>query len=106
MSNILQKQESEIADTVNKSLLTEGAEIALAEQLDRLSQTVTPMFRQRDYAKGLEALAGMRAVVDTFFDDVLVMADDQAVRQNRLALLRELRTLFLHVADISCLHTA
>lgn len=106
VSNILQKQEGAIGDTVDKSLLTEAAEIALAGQLDRLAQTVAPMFRQRDYAKGLEALAGMRTVVDTFFDDVLVMADDDAVRQNRLALLRELRTLFLHVADISCLHTA
>lgn len=106
VSNILQKQEGEIADAVDQSLLTEDAEIALAGQLDRLAQTVAPMFRQRDYAKGLEALAGMRSVVDRFFDDVLVMADDEAVRHNRLALLRELRKLFLHVADISCLHTA
>lgn len=106
VSNILQKQEGGIAESVNKSLLTEAAEIALAENVNRLAQTVAPMFKQRDYAKGLEALAGMRTVVDTFFDDVLVMADDDAVRHNRLALLRELRTLFLHVADISCLHTA
>ncbi|HDZ08669.1 glycine--tRNA ligase subunit beta [Pseudohongiella sp.] len=106
VSNILQKQEGAIAESVDKSLLTEAAEIALAEDVDRLAQTVAPMFKQRDYAKGLETLAGMRTVVDTFFDDVLVMADDAAVRQNRLALLRELRTLFLHVADISCLHTA
>lgn len=105
VSNILQKQEGAIADAVDKSLLSDPAEIALAEQLGRLTQTVAPMFEQRDYSKGLEALAGMRAVVDTFFDDVLVMADDDAVRQNRLALLRELRTVFLHVADISCLHT-
>lgn len=106
VSNILQKQEAAVAESIDQSLLTEAAEIALAEQVARLAQTVAPMFRQRDYAKGLEALAGMRSVVDTFFDEVLVMADDEAVRQNRLALLRELRILFLHVADISCLHTA
>ena len=106
VSNILQKQEGAIAESVDKALLSEPAEIALAEHVARMAQTVAPLFKQRDYTKGLEALAGMRTVVDTFFDDVLVMADDEAVRNNRLALLRELRTLFLQVADISCLHTA
>ncbi|OFE13287.1 glycine--tRNA ligase subunit beta [Pseudohongiella acticola] len=105
VSNILQKQPDAAAVSVDRSLLSEPAEIALAERLAVMAQTVAPMFKQRDYNQGLEALAGMRATVDAFFDDVLVMADDEAVRNNRLALLRELRTLFLHVADISCLHT-
>jgi glycyl-tRNA synthetase beta chain len=55
------------------------------------------------YADALKALAGLRAVVDTFFDKVMVMADDEKVRQNRLALLSKLRGLFMQVADISVL---
>ena len=59
------------------------------------------MLEQRRYAEILNELAGLREPVDQFFDDVMVMAEDEAVRDNRLALLGELRALFLDVADIS-----
>jgi len=59
------------------------------------------MLEQRRYAEILNELANLRDPVDRFFDDVMVMAEDDAVRNNRLGMLGELRALFLDVADIS-----
>jgi glycyl-tRNA synthetase beta chain len=59
------------------------------------------MLEQRRYAEILNELADLRDPVDRFFDDVMVMAEDEAVKNNRLALLAEIRALFLDVADIS-----
>jgi glycyl-tRNA synthetase beta chain len=56
---------------------------------------------RRDYLKAFQALASMRVSVDTFFDDVMVMAEDEALRRNRVALLYDLQELFLTLADIS-----
>ena len=106
VSNILQKQPNLIPGGFDKALLTETAEKELAAAIVSLAAEVTPMFDQSQYAQGLEKLAALKPVVDRFFEDVLVMADDAAVRKNRLALLNQLRSLFLRVADISCLHTA
>ena len=91
------------------SLLTEAAAAerqALAEQVDQQAAKVLPLFENGDYASALSSLASLRAPVDNFFDEVMVMADDEAVRNNRLALLNRLRNLFLRVADISLLPTA
>lgn len=100
VANILAKVEGDIATTVNVSLLQEDAEQALhsaivAEQAYQAGQ--------HGYAEGLAHLASMREVIDNFFDKVMVNADDAAVRANRLALLKQLRELFLQVADISLL---
>jgi glycyl-tRNA synthetase beta chain len=65
-----------------------------------------PLFNARKYREGLEQLASLRSAVDKFFDGVMVMAEDEAVRNNRLALLAKLRGLFLEVADISLLAPA
>ena len=78
----------------------------LAEQVDQQAAKVLPLFENGDYASALSSLASLRAPVDNFFDEVMVMADDEAVRNNRLALLNRLRNLFLRVADISLLPTA
>jgi glycyl-tRNA synthetase beta chain len=104
ISNILrQAEEKKIAvpEAVNDGLLSEAAEKALAEQITAMEAEVMPLFDKRDYEPALAQLAGLREVVDTFFDDVMVMADDEAVRNNRLALLNGLRGLFLRVADLS-----
>ena len=69
-------------------------------------ESVRPMLDARDYTEALTLLAGLRGPVDRFFDDVMVMADEAATRDNRLALLGELRALFLGVADISRLAIA
>ncbi|PPK51056.1 glycine--tRNA ligase subunit beta [Marinobacter persicus] len=107
VSNILTKQGGDsIGETVDSSLLQDPAEQTLAEQVNAQADKVVPLFEQGDYASALSSLASLRAPVDTFFDEVMVMADDEAVRNNRLALLNRLRNLFLRVADISLLPTA
>ena len=107
VSNILTKQGGDrIGETVDNSLLQDPAEQTLAEQVEAQADKVMPLFEQGDYASALSSLASLRAPVDNFFDEVMVMADDQAVRDNRLAMLNRLRNLFLRVADISLLPTA
>ena len=65
-----------------------------------------PLLDDGNYTEALKELAGLRAPVDRFFDDVMVMVDDESLKNNRLALLGELRALFLDVADISRLSIA
>ncbi|MBB6520172.1 glycine--tRNA ligase subunit beta [Pseudoteredinibacter isoporae] len=106
VSNILAKLESPVADDVNDALLTEAAEKALAKAVAEKAEQVAPLFVDANYTEALSALADLRPVVDSFFDDVMVMADDMDLRNNRLALLNKLRQLFLQVADISLLAPA
>ncbi len=102
VSNILAKAEGlEIPATVNPSLLSESAEKALAEAVAAKQNDVAPLMAERDYQAVLESLASLKEVVDNFFEEVLVNAEDSAVRANRYALLSQLRNLFLGVADIS-----
>lgn len=103
VSNILAKQQGEVGKQVDSSLLEEPAEQNLARAVAEKQKQVLPLFEKQDYTSGLEALAELRAAVDTFFDDVMVMTDEAALRTNRLALLNQLRDLFLQVADISLL---
>ncbi|WP_233709878.1 glycine--tRNA ligase subunit beta [Pseudomaricurvus albidus] len=103
VSNILAKTEANTDASVNAELLQEPAEKVLAEQLAAKSAEVAPLFTANDYTGTLAALASLRAPVDDFFDNVMVMADDEALRNNRIALLSQLRQLFLQVADISLL---
>ena len=106
VSNILTKQGGDsVGETVDNSLLQDSAEKALAEQVEAQADKVVPMFEQGDYASALSSLASLHEPVDTFFDEVMVMAEDDTVRNNRLALLNRLRNLFLRVADISLLPT-
>ena len=102
VSNILAKQlGDETPSSVNVALLQDPAEIILATELESLTALVAPLLKQRDYNAILQKLALLREPVDQFFDDVMVMADNSALRNNRLALLHSLHTLFIGVADIS-----
>ena len=101
IANILRKAEANDGNKVNVKLFSEDAERALHDALQDTAATVRPHLDARQYDAALQALAALRNPVDRFFDDVMVMADDEAVRNNRLALLDELRALFLGVADIS-----
>lgn len=103
VGNILAKNEVELAETVNESLLAEDAEKQLAEKIAHYQVELAPAFAAHDYHTILASLADLREVVDTFFDNVMVMADDEAVKLNRLTMLSQLRSLFLQVADISLL---
>ncbi len=107
VSNILNKQGGDqISNTVDPNLLQEDAEKALADKVEQQASKVLPLFEQGDYGSALASLATLRQPVDHFFEDVMVMAEDDAVRNNRLALLNQLRNLFLRVADISLLPAA
>ena len=101
VSNILSKQEHDGSTQVEASFLQEAAEKALFEAVTASQQQVAPLFAAGDYQQALDALATLREPVDAFFDQVMVMADDDAIRRNRLALLASLQALFLEVADIS-----
>ena len=106
IANILRQAEVTETSDIDENLLEEGAERALYDALVSAEGTVRPLLEERDYTRALQALAALREPVDRFFDDVMVMADDTAVRSNRLALLAGLRALFLDVADISRLSVA
>ncbi len=100
--NILKKLDGQaLPFAVRPELLREDAEQALAASLAELASEVTPLMDAGLYAEALTRLAALRAPVDAFFDGVLVMVDDAAVRDNRIALLNELGSLFLRVADFS-----
>ncbi|WP_285275813.1 glycine--tRNA ligase subunit beta [Halopseudomonas bauzanensis] len=103
VSNILAKAEDAVADVINPALLNEAAEQALAQAVQAAESDVTPLAADRQYQASLERLASLREPVDSFFDQVLVNAEDPQVKANRYALLARLRGLFLGVADISLL---
>ena len=106
IANILKQAELTETGDIDDKALEEGAERALYEALVAAEATVRPLLDERDYTRALQELAALREPVDRFFDDVMVMVDDEAVRSNRLALLGGLRSLFLDVADISRLSVA
>ena len=101
VANILSKDGVTVTGAVDNRLLSEAAEQTLAAQVAKLQAELTPLFAAGDYTPALTALAALRAPIDSFFDTVMVNADDLAIRQNRLNLLASLRALFLAVADIS-----
>ncbi len=101
INNILKKTDESVPEMVDASLFCEPAEQQLGRQLDELGAAVTALFDYDRYEEGLQRLADLREPVDQFFDNVMVIADDPAIRRNRLALLTRLSQLFLQVADIS-----
>jgi len=110
VANILAKEADQAsllsqgaANTVDASLLVEAAERALFAQLEALEPVVQPLLDARDYTPALSKLAALRESVDQFFDQVMVNADDAALKLNRLRLLARLRGLFMSVADVSVL---
>jgi glycyl-tRNA synthetase beta chain len=104
--NILRKAHEAGINTTTEydaDLLKEQAERDLATALENLQAQVRPLFAEREYKQALRTLAALQAPVDTFFEKVMVMCDEMALRNNRLALLNALSELFLEVADISLL---
>ncbi|HWZ74465.1 MAG TPA: glycine--tRNA ligase subunit beta [Casimicrobiaceae bacterium] len=101
IGNILRKNESEVAPAVDRALLVDGAERELYAAVEELLPVVRDHVKRGDYTAALRSLASARTCVDRFFDDVLVMAADGALRANRLALLRGLSEAMNQVADIS-----
>ncbi|EJL6513150.1 glycine--tRNA ligase subunit beta [Vibrio cholerae] len=103
VGNILAKYDGELGEEIDLALQQEDAEKALAEAVEIMAEALEPAFATGNYQEALSKLAGLRAPVDAFFDNVMVMADDEALKKNRLTLLNKLRNLFLQIADISLL---
>jgi glycyl-tRNA synthetase beta chain len=106
IANILRKSEFAGDAAPDPALFAETAERDLFDALQAARNSVSRLLERRDYVAVLARLAELRQPVDRFFDDVMVMADDEKVRDNRLALLAGLRAQFLDVADISRLSIA
>lgn len=103
VNNILSKNaKGEFAD-IDSGLLSDDAEKALVSAITGIEDKVNQAFATGDYAAGLTELAALRQPIDDFFDNVMVMADDEAVKNNRLAILGKLQGLFMFTADISVL---
>ena len=105
IANILKKTDQRIPDQVDSKRLVDTAEKQLAQQLESMQASVVPLMDAGDYTPALKQLAGLRKNVDAFFDQVMVMAEDDSLRANRLALLQNLSKLFLRVADLSRLQS-
>ncbi len=106
ISNILRKAQDKIPARIDPDLLEETAEKTLATEIDQLAQEIAPFLVQAQYTHVLASLARLREPVDVFFDQVMVMCDNEALRVNRLALLGSMQKMFLQVADLSCLQPA
>ena len=101
VANILAKSEVDVADTVDEALLSETAEQNLYANVQQAQTVVQPLLEQADYTQVLQTLASLDEPLTQFFDNVMVNSDDAALKNNRLALLKQVRALFLSVADIS-----
>lgn len=99
--NILKQAGNLPVTKIDPALLREPAERQLAQEVEALHARVEALLDENNYAEALRALASLRPAVDAFFDQVMVMAEDMALRHNRLALLANLSNLFLGAADIS-----
>jgi len=101
IANILRKAADEVPPRVDPSLLQHTAERKLAAEVEGLREQVEAQIADRQYEAALRKLSTLRPHVDAFFDQVMVMAENAAVRANRLALLAALERLFLETADLS-----
>ncbi|MEP0355533.1 glycine--tRNA ligase subunit beta [Paraglaciecola sp.] len=104
VANILAKNPIDIKTPLDKTLLTEAAEVALVNSLEDVEAKIKPLLAVSNYQSTLTHLAELRLPIDAFFDNVMVMSEDEAIKSNRLSLLARLRGLFLSCADISVLN--
>jgi len=103
VGNILAKFDGQLYDAFDSNLATEQAERDLSNVYQEISLKVTPLMNDKNYQAALSELAQLKTPIDTFFDNVMVMSDDEAVKINRLTLLNEIRNSFFAIADISVL---
>ncbi len=103
VGNILAKFKGELYTEFKANLASEMAEKALAEAFNEVKTNIAPLMAAKDYQAALTELACLKAPIDNFFDNVMVMADDEAVKINRLTLLNEIRNSFFAIADVALL---
>jgi glycyl-tRNA synthetase beta chain len=106
VGNILKKAQAAGSAIVNAGLFEVQEEETLYNELEALKSKTAPMFDAGDYESALRHLSVLRKPVDDFFDNVMVMTDNMDVRNNRIALLNKMDTLFMRAADLSRLHQA
>lgn len=104
--NILRKAGSAGGARPYKKLTEDAAERALFDRIRELDSETRSLLKERDYEAALARLAGLAGPLDDFFDAVMVMSDDERLRDNRIALLGRARALFLQIADLSQLGPA
>ena len=103
IKNILRQAGNKITPTIDGSLLIEDAEKELAKELAIIAKKVLPLTENKNYMEALNELSRLRDPVDNFFDNVMVMVDDESLRNTRLQLLASIQHEFKQIADISCL---
>jgi glycyl-tRNA synthetase beta chain len=101
IANILRKASEPVGERFDPERLIDPAEQVLGEQVEAIARQVEPGFAARRYTEALKSLAVLRGAVDSFFDSVMVMTEDPALRANRLALLKRMQGLFMRTADLS-----
>ena len=101
IANILRKSTEPVGSQIDADLLRDPVELVLGEQVEAMLERTKPMFEKREYKRALTLLAALRTAVDEFFDSVMVMDEDPALRANRLALLGQIQSLFMKAADLS-----
>ncbi len=101
VANILAKSDGEVASNINEALLVEPADKVLYDAICHAQTAVTPLLETAHYTQILQTLANLDDPLTLFFAEVMVNSDDAALKGNRLALLKQVRALFLMVADIS-----
>ncbi len=105
IGNILKKVKGELPAAIDDALLQEAQEKTLNEKLQTMAAKVLPLFEAGNYSEALQQLAALRDPIDAFFEAVMVMADDEALKNNRLAMLSQLHNLFMKAADLSRLQS-
>ena len=103
ISNLLKKVEGDLSSSIDTKLFDVDAESALHQAMQDATSSATQAMASSAYSDALKALSTLRSPVDAYFDHVMVMADDDAVKANRLAMLGQLQSAFLQVADIGLL---
>ena len=103
ITNILKKVDETLPEQVDASLFCEPAETALAKEFDQLKPSIETAMQQRDYASAMQSTSRLKQSVDAFFDDVMVMSEDQALRRNRQALLQQVNQLCCGTAELGLL---
>lgn len=101
VENILKKAKDSGAGSVDTQLFDHGSETNLHQVCSQVASKVSELIKGEDYETALKEIATLRPQVDTFFDDVMVFADDEAVKNNRIALLASVSSLFKNIADFS-----
>lgn len=103
ISNILKKNKLQSSLAINSDLFVEDSERSLFESIKGIEEQLNNLFKQRDYTQYLVVLSGLHQQIDDFFDNVMVLCEDENLKNNRIALVSSIHGLFIKIADLSLL---